>query len=43
MPLIDTPMLRALGRFLDVNAFRETLVASNMANIDMHQRSPESR
>ena len=27
-------MLRALGRFLDVNAFRETLVASNMANID---------
>ncbi len=34
MPLIDTPMLRALGRFLDVNAFRETLVASNMANID---------
>jgi flagellar hook-associated protein 1 FlgK len=34
MSTIDTPMIRALGRFLDVNAFRHSLIASNLANID---------
>ncbi|PYX90117.1 MAG: flagellar biosynthesis protein FlgB [Acidobacteria bacterium] len=32
--MIDTPMMRVLGRFLDVNSFRHTLIVSNMANID---------
>jgi flagellar basal-body rod protein FlgB len=34
MPLIDSPMLRVLSGSLDVNAFRQTLISSNMANID---------
>ncbi len=34
MPTIDTAMLGALTRFLDVNAFRHTLITSNLANID---------
>ena len=34
MPLIDSAALRLLGASLDVNAFRETLISSNMANID---------
>ena len=34
MPLIDSPMLRVLSGSLDVNAFRQKLISSNMANID---------
>jgi len=34
MSMIDTPLLEALGRFLDVNAYRHTLIASNLANVD---------
>jgi flagellar hook protein FlgE len=34
MSMIDTPIINALGRFLDLTAFRHQLVASNMANID---------
>ena len=32
--MIETPMIARLSRFLDVNSFRHTLIASNMANID---------
>ena len=32
--MIDTPMMRVLGQYLDINSFRHTLIASNMANID---------
>ncbi len=34
MPLIDTPMLRVLSGSLDVNAFRQKLISSNIANVD---------
>lgn len=34
MPLIDTPALRLLGASLDVNAYRQTLISSNLANVD---------
>ncbi len=34
MPLIDTPLLRVLSGSLDVNAFRQKLIASNLANVD---------
>lgn len=34
MPLIDTPALRLLGASLDVNAYRQALISSNLANID---------
>ena len=32
--MIDSPELHALGKFLDVSAFRAGLITSNMANID---------
>ena len=32
--MIDSPELHALGKFLDVSAFRTGLITSNMANID---------
>jgi flagellar basal-body rod protein FlgB len=32
--MIDTPMTEALSRFLDVNAARNRLISSNLANID---------
>ena len=32
--MIDTQMSRALERFLDLNAFRHGLIASNLANVD---------
>jgi flagellar basal-body rod protein FlgB len=32
--MIDTPMIEALGRFLDVNVARNRLIAANLANID---------
>lgn len=36
MPLnsIDTPLLASLGRFLDVSAFRQGVIAANLANVD---------
>ena len=34
MSLIDTPDMDYLERFLDVAAFRQTLVAANLANLD---------
>lgn len=34
MSLLDTPNLRALSRYLDVVAFRQGLVAQNVANVD---------
>ena len=34
MPLIDSAALRFLGASLDVNAHRQALISSNMANID---------
>jgi flagellar basal-body rod protein FlgB len=34
MSLIDSPALRLLGASLDVNAFRQGLISSNIANID---------
>lgn len=32
--MIDSPEIHALGKFLDVSAFRTGLITSNMANID---------
>jgi len=32
--MIETPMMEALSRFLDVNVARHKLIASNLANID---------
>ncbi len=32
--VIDSPEIRALGRFLDVSAMRTELITSNLANID---------
>lgn len=32
--MIDTRATEALGRFLDVNVFRHSLITSNLANID---------
>ena len=34
MSMIDTPGIRALSRFLDIAVFRNSLIGSNMANID---------
>jgi len=34
MSMIDTPMIEALSRFLDVNVARNKLITSNLANID---------
>jgi len=34
MGLIDTPMLRVLSGSLDVNAFRQRVISSNLANVD---------
>ena len=32
--MTETPMIAKLCRFLDVNSYRHTLIASNMANVD---------
>jgi flagellar basal-body rod protein FlgB len=32
--MIETPISRALERFLDLNAFRHQLITSNLANVD---------
>jgi len=34
MSMVDTPLTEVLARSLDVNAFRQQLIAANMANID---------
>jgi flagellar basal-body rod protein FlgB len=34
MSMIDSPLIGALEHYLDLNAFRSKLIASNMANID---------
>ena len=34
MSMIDSPMIEALGRFLDVDVARHKLITSNLANID---------
>src|SRR5947209_8883516 len=34
MSMIDSPMIEALGRFLDVDVARHKLVTTNLANID---------
>jgi flagellar basal-body rod protein FlgB len=34
MPMIDTPFLETLSRFLDINATRHQAIVSNLANID---------
>jgi len=34
MSMIDTPLAAQLGRFLDLSAYRESLIGSNLANID---------
>jgi len=34
MGLIDSPMLRVLSGSLDVNAFRQRVISSNLANVD---------
>jgi flagellar basal-body rod protein FlgB len=32
--MIETPEIRSLGRFLDLSVTQETLIGSNMANVD---------
>jgi len=32
--MMDTPMIEALSRFLDVNVARDRLIAVNLANVD---------
>jgi flagellar basal-body rod protein FlgB len=32
--MIDTPMIEALSRYLDVNVARNKLITANMANVD---------
>jgi len=34
MSWIDTPIIEKLGEYLDLAAFRQTLIASNLANVD---------
>jgi len=34
MPGVDTPMIQNLARFLDLSVYRQTLIASNLANLD---------
>ncbi len=34
MSMVDTPMTAVLGHFLDLSAYRESLIGSNLANID---------
>jgi len=34
MSLIDTPGMAELGRYLDLMAYRQNLITSNLANID---------
>ena len=34
MSMIETPMMKMLGNFLHVSAFRQGVIAGNMANVD---------
>jgi flagellar hook protein FlgE len=34
MSMIETPLMRGLARVLDLSAFRQQLIASNLANVD---------
>lgn len=34
MSMIDTPGMQALGRFLDLSVVRNSLITSNLANVD---------
>lgn len=34
MSLLDNPLLNQLQRYMDVASFRQSLIASNMANVD---------
>jgi flagellar basal-body rod protein FlgB len=34
MSMIDTPLMRGLERVLDVSAYRNQVIASNLANVD---------
>lgn len=34
MSMMDTPEIASLDRYLDVNVFRNSLIVSNLANID---------
>jgi flagellar basal-body rod protein FlgB len=34
MSLIDTPTMQKLSEYLDLAAFRQTLITSNLANVD---------
>jgi flagellar basal-body rod protein FlgB len=34
MSMIDTPLTGTLGRFLDLSVYRESVIGSNLANID---------
>jgi flagellar basal-body rod protein FlgB len=34
MSLIDSPMLQVLGQALDIGAFRQKVISSNLANVD---------
>jgi len=34
MSMIETPLMRGLSRLLDLSAFRQQLIASNLANVD---------
>jgi flagellar basal-body rod protein FlgB len=34
MSMVETPLMRGLARVLDLSAFRQQLIASNLANVD---------
>src|SRR5580700_4453044 len=34
MSMIDTPLMRGLERVLDLSAFRQQIIAANLANVD---------
>jgi flagellar basal-body rod protein FlgB len=34
MPILDTPTITVLSRYLDVNAFRGAVLTSNLSNVD---------
>jgi flagellar basal-body rod protein FlgB len=34
MSLVETPLMKSLARYLDVTAYRQGVVAANIANID---------
>jgi flagellar basal-body rod protein FlgB len=34
MSMVDSPMTAVLGHFLDLSTYRESLISSNLANVD---------